>query len=608
MAHEQLHELVKDVRRLLDAGTTAIADDRGLRQREQALQALGAKVPALAAVAEAIGRVRQAPPSRAAAPLCDLLLLTRQLAASLASAGCDGAAAGVEKSGPWQTAAALRDVFAWAGGSFTAHANDFKALQGAIRRPDFADLRLIEPLLKKLASPSGDDDEDLLSDQALPAFGAALVPDLRRDLNLQGGVAHARRLRTICTIDPRLGTTLCRQALADGGTAVKAESLRRLTRLAPADAERTALQVLGQKVPSRLAEAALRALATSQNDGALDALLRALLSNDFNLEFAASDVLATQPHPQATARLLELLARLQTSEVEARANARAKQSAAKGKRKAAKPAGPNDDDEVGEQIRRVVAVLGERKDAAAVPSLLTLLDHGNAELRESAIEALANLGDVSGLRAAADYMNDGKVWEAATRAAWLLPGRERYERLAAWVQELSQAKKSEYRRGKFVLELFEEEFSDPEEDFDDAEAALERKARRTDWDPRWLPLLRKHLGGPYRPEAALGLAAVLGEKAVPELLPLLLPSVKKDECGVVEALGYLRAREAVPLMVPLMPEQEWHHYCIHDALRRINDPTAIRLLEGLLEKTKDPGRRDCLAAVIEYLEKHRAKE
>jgi HEAT repeat protein len=607
MAHELLHELCNDVRRLLPAGTTAIAGDRGLQQREKALQALGTKVPALVAVAETVVRVRQAPPSKAAAPLCDLLLLTRQLAASLVSAGCEGTATAIEKSGPWQTAAALRDVTTWAAGSYTAYANDFKELQGAIQRPDFADLRLIEPLLNKLNAALGDEETDLLGDLALPAFGAALLPDLRRDLNPHGGMAHARRLRAVCIIDPRQGVTLCRQALADGGPHVKAQALYQLTRLAPADGERAALEVLGQKAASRLAETALRALATSQKDAALDSLFRGLLSTDFNLEFAAKDALATQPHPHTTARLLEILEGLRTAETEAAA--RARKPAAKGKGKSAKQTGPTADD-IREHMRRVVHVLGERKDAAAVPALVALLDQKNAELREAAIDALANLGDMAGLRAAADHMDDSKVEESAARAAWLLPTKERYERLAPWVAELAKPKKSEHRRAKIVLELFDDEFTESEEDFFDLEpweTRPEPRPRRTDWDPRWVPLLRKHLNGPYRAEVALGLAAVLGEKAVPELLPLLAPSVKKDECGVVEALGYLRAKVAVPLLVPLMPGQPWHHYCIHDALRRINDPAAIPLLEGLLEKIKERDRHNNIVAVIEYLEKHRTE-
>jgi HEAT repeat protein len=599
MSREVLQELVRDVRRLLAAGTTGLAGDAGLRRRGQALSALAAKVPALAPVAGAVGRVLDAPPSGSAAALCELLHLTRQLQAGLASAGCDGAAAVVEKSGPWQTAAAVRDVVEWGAASFHADSKDLQKMRGAVGRPDFADLRLVQPLLKRLASPASAEERDVLSEQALPAFGAALLSDLRGRLNLQGTFADARRLRALCAIDPKQGATLCRQAVADGSPAVKEHALRLLTRLAPADAERAALDVLASKGRWELREAAFRVLAASRDDRALDALVKALGSTD-DLWGTVEDVLAHNPHPRATARLLALLAELLASEAEAVAAARAK----KGK------SGASPDD-LRQRVRCVAGVLGTRKDAAAVPELIDLLKNKAVELREAALDALCDLGDVKGLRAAADRMDDAKVWQSAARAAWLLPEPERYERLAPWVKELARPKKSEHRRGKFALDLFEEEFEDADavDDDDDEELLppLGSKPARADWDPRWVPLLRKHLNGPYRPDAALGLAAVLGRKAVPDLLPLLVPSVKKNECGVAEALGHAKAREAVPAMVALMPGQTPVHYCIHNALRHINDPAAVPLLEALLPKTRDAYRRARITEVIEYLESHRAE-
>jgi HEAT repeat protein len=429
------------------------------------------------------------------------------------------------------------------------------------------------------------------------------VPELQRGLDLKGGSAHGRRLRALCAIDPRLGTALSRQALAEGNIGVRTQALRSLTRLAPADAERGALEALGSKPQWRLAQVALQALAGSHSDAALEALLRALVSEEGHSEIA-DDVLTAQPHPRATARLTEVLAELCRAEAEAVASAKVKKPSAPGKGRKGQPAAP-DPDEVRYRLARVISVLGSRKDPAALPALVALLDHRDAGVRETAVEALCTLGHPDSLRAAADRMDDGKVWESAARAAWLLPEPERYDRLAPLVEELSKPKKSDHRRGKFVLDLFEDEFSGDDLDEEDPSAAP--RDPRTDWDRRWVPLLRKYLNGPYRPDAALGLAAVLGEPAVAELLPLLVPSVKKNECGVVEALGHLKAREAVAAMVPLMPGQPSHHYCIHAALRRINDPAAIPLLEGVLAKTKDRYRRDRITDVIEHLEQHRAE-
>ncbi|HEX5272911.1 MAG TPA: HEAT repeat domain-containing protein, partial [Gemmataceae bacterium] len=524
----------------------------------------------------------------------------------LASAGREGKAAAVEKSGPWQTAAALRDVTAWAAKSFHPDSNDVLEMRKAVTRPEFADLRMVQPLFKKLTLPDSGEGEDVLADGALAAFGASLLPDLRDGLDLKGGVADARRLRALSALVPKEGIVLCRQAIAEGSATMKPQAIRLLTRLAPAEAERAALEAVASKGRWELREAAFRALATSRDDRALDALLTALVDGDDPFGIV-EDVLGRLPHPRATERLVEGMAQLRAAHAEASAAARAKKAAPRGKGKA-----PPSADEIGVRIGGVAGVLGKRKDAAAVPALVGLLDHKNVGVRECALGALADLGDLQGLRTAADRMSDAKVWESAARAAWRLPEPERYQRLAPWVEQLSRPKKSEHRRGKFVLDLFEEEFEDPDRDYDDPydywnPNAAGARAPRADWDPRWGPLLRKHLDGPYRPDAALGLAAVVGEKAVPELLPLLVPSVKKNECGVAEALGRLRAREAMPAMVELMPGQPDHHYCIHDALRRIDDPAVVPLLEALSHKTKDAYRRARITEVIEYLERPRAE-
>jgi HEAT repeat protein len=605
MSREVLQELVRDVRRLLAAGTAGLAGDAGLRRRGQALAALAAKVPALAPVAAAAGHALGAPSNAAAAALCELLSLTRQLQAGLASAGCDGAAVAVEKCGPWQTAAAVHDVLVWAAASFHPASNDYMAMRDAVGRPEFADLRLIQRLFESLGVPEAKDVEDavedVLGEQALPAFGATLLPELRTGLNLQGGIADVRRLRALCAVDPKPGTAACRQALAEGSTAVRVEALRQLTRLSPAEAERAALESVASKGRQSLREAAYRTLADSRDDRALEALVTAL--GDENGEWGiAWDSLARQRHPRTTARLLEMLADIRSSEAEA---ARARKARPKGRGKAAPDA-----DEVRNAIGRVARVLGERQDRAAVPALIDLLGHKSADLRIVVIGSLESMGDLQGLRAAADLMGDAKVGAWPAGAAWLLPEPERYERLAPWVKALSRAKKSERWQGWFILDRFKDEFCDPAagvEHYDDYATLLKLKEPRRDWDSRWAPLLRKYLDGPYRSFAAVALAAVLGKKAIPELLPRLAASVKRHECGVVEALGCLKAREAVPALVGLLPGRPQFFFCIHDALRRINDPTAVPLLEGVLHKTKEPYRRERIVAVVEHLEKNRTE-
>jgi len=99
MPRDELQALTADVRRLLAAGGTAAVGDDGLRRRGQALRELGRKVPALASIADAVERVLGAGPTAATPALLDLLLVARQVGASLA--GTDG-------TGPAQPPAGLK--------------------------------------------------------------------------------------------------------------------------------------------------------------------------------------------------------------------------------------------------------------------------------------------------------------------------------------------------------------------------------------------------------------------------------------------------------------------------------------------------------------------
>src|SRR5947209_17639364 len=98
MPREQLQLLAGDVDRLLAAGAAVAAGDEKLRQRSQKLRELGRKVPVLAQIADAVDRTVSAPPKQVARALLDLLLVIRQVRASLSAAGGDGAAEPVPPS------------------------------------------------------------------------------------------------------------------------------------------------------------------------------------------------------------------------------------------------------------------------------------------------------------------------------------------------------------------------------------------------------------------------------------------------------------------------------------------------------------------------------
>jgi HEAT repeat protein len=613
MSKEHLQALIADADRLVVAGGAVAAGDEGLRRREKTLRDLGAKVPVLGQVADTVNRVLSAAPKQAPAALLDLVLVAQQLRFSLATVGADGPLTPAEPSGPWASNAAARDLYAFKEALDQPASGRLKVLKDAIERQVVTDLRLVEPLTNHLDDGHGEL-ADLIAEAALPTFGTALLSELRRQINLQGSRADARRLKAICKIDAKAGAEVCHAALREGSSALRVQALKCLAGVDPAAAERAALelllqghflvseegvddtqpQALGVLTPQgnrELRAAVLTALAKSRNPNALAALFAAATDHE-EVWMAAAAALRTLPYPNLTARLIE---ELETAVANVDALRGATAGAAKGKAKLkgrAKAARAADEklDWATARVSRLLQVLGERGDAQAVAAMVAVLKHPLADLREAAVHALAELNYPKGLEAAADLIEDRPVRDAALRAAWKLSARPRYDRLAPFCATLSQAKRKLGEITEIILELFEEE------------AGSERP--RTDWDPRWSKLLLQHLDGPNRSEVAIALEVVLRHKAIPELLRRLAASVKHNECGVVEALGRLRAREAVAPMIELMPGQQTHHYCIHDALRSINDPAAIPALKELLDQTKESSRKRAIEAVIDDLEKH----
>src|SRR5207237_1588137 len=112
-----------------------------------------------------------------------------------------------------------------------------EALSPYVGRPEQNDIRLLQPFLDRL-----DDDDDKLTGQALPAYGPALLGELRKSLDFQGGGRAVHAFAILCRLDPKGGKQLCRQALAEGNWVFRAQALRSLAEIDPPEAERTALK------------------------------------------------------------------------------------------------------------------------------------------------------------------------------------------------------------------------------------------------------------------------------------------------------------------------------------------------------------------------------
>ena len=190
------------------------------------MRALAAKVPALAAIADAVARVLAAEPGGAARPLLGLLAVALQTRAGLATAGAGlaGPLEPIEPSGPWESAAPAERVSTAAGALVRSGAGRMEVLKESLGDRPAPDLRLLGPLLGSLDDRYGEL-ADWVAGAALPAFGPAILPELRRGFDPMGKAADGRRLAVICAIDPAAGRELCLRALGEGSPVVRLHAL-----------------------------------------------------------------------------------------------------------------------------------------------------------------------------------------------------------------------------------------------------------------------------------------------------------------------------------------------------------------------------------------------
>jgi hypothetical protein len=568
MSREQLLGLAGEVERLLGAGAVAAAGHPGLARRAAALRELARGVPALAAVAAAVERLTAAPGKQAAPALLDLALLTRQLRASLAAAGAGGPATAPPPSGPWRTPAAARDLYP-AYEALTGSGSDrHEALKDLVERNGAGDLRLVPALLGVLKS-SNFELADLAAEQALPALGRAVLPDLTAQLNLKGKIADARRLKAVCKIDPELGAGLCRRALAEGSLPVRIGALGCLPKVGkPGEAEQAGLALCHDKqIGLRLA--GLYALSGATTDEGLEALVEALAEEDWGLCWTVKDLVEKVPHPKATARLAR--------EIERRVAALPPSRAKKGGKGRGGVSQEERERQLG-QIELYVETMAARKDdpQTALAALLPLTRHDEPDLRAAALKALGTVGvltpEVRAAFGAALATPKGEGAAATVEGLALMPPEQREPLVPRLLELLADPKLEEEVAHPAVALL-------PAHTGRYGKAILERlrvQLRRKEWWPR---------------DAVLDAVKALGVAAaplVPDLLEALPWSGEAEDWEEVFAVADPEGT-AVPALVEALAHRK-------AAVRA----AALDALAGYKEKAR------AAEAAVEKLRKDRA--
>jgi HEAT repeat protein len=460
MPREQLLGLAADVDRLFSAGASAAAGNDNLIRRAKTLRDLGQKVAALNPVADAVERVTQAAPKQIGPAFLDLVGVTRQVRASLAAPGAEGALEPLPKSGPWQTPAPLRSLWALHETLSQPGTGREAALEGELESRLIGDLRLLPALLGAL-----DDKNATLAQRAatewLPSLGKAILPDLQNGLDLQGKRADARRVQAICRIDAKVGAELCRKALREGSGPLRIQALECLPDVGNAgEAEKEGL-ALAQDKSRDVRMAALTALRCGTSSEALEILVTGLADRDDLVRRSAHESLAELPNAQTTPRLLQELERRLQELDEAKPPAKKGGTKAGAKKAAAaKVAASSARQSMIRDVTWVVEALAQRKDkqrAAAAQAILPLVGHKEKDIRVHAVRSLGWVGaatpDVVPTLIAALKDKLALIEINAVNALADLPPEQREPALPALFEFLKSLKKDDHLRGTILLML-----------------------------------------------------------------------------------------------------------------------------------------------------------
>lgn len=200
-----LQELHSELRRLYIAGSDLAADDFRLKKLEPKLTALGERVPVFKRIAEGTAAlIGPAEPSERAARLQDVSTLLHSVLATQGQTAADGMgdeaklspAAFRDRLPDLSTNRSSRELGEVRQALFSSGSGRYEVILSAYERGLFDDLRLLPTAVHALGD-SYSEISDLAAEKIVPGYGAAIAAYLLKDLDIQGGKAHERRLQVV---------------------------------------------------------------------------------------------------------------------------------------------------------------------------------------------------------------------------------------------------------------------------------------------------------------------------------------------------------------------------------------------------------------------------
>jgi HEAT repeat protein len=562
MARELILKLSDDVGQLLVAGAHLAPSSSELAQDRDGLaklaQQVGAKAPAIVKLAEAADKTTKAGAGAVASELMNLMQMAAQVrAAQTQAAPLAGEAQPLEACPAIGTPCNAKDLDDLYAALVEKGQGRLEVIERHIEGETIADLRLVEALVFAMGdSWIG----ETITDKAIPKLGRAIVAPIRARLDLKKGRSvDGRRLRALVAIEKEGAKELLEKAVAEGSVELREAAMDAIADHVQGqpEFEKHALEAIRKEKSADIRRAAVRALAGSSSDEALEVLLEAI--GKPNTRAAASQALARSKHPKAAQ---QLLAKLQ--ETIAAPKPKAKKGASdKDKEKTKSEA------EFQKQVASaLLEALAEHQLPAIASAALELMDEYGATAAWAAI----NSADRAQLAKIADAINgdDSDLYQPAAEAAFRLGPDEAFKRLSPLFKAKDRDKKPGGMRLAAILYIMRSE----------------RRVTQT-WLDFFLGLIEKD-----SPAIAQLVIQPMGEAKDKRALKPLIKIVNEGRGDIVNtaiaALGEIGDPSALDCMLERLSSKDTRGWTVRNAVLSLNDPSSVDKVRTIYAKLKDP--------------------
>jgi HEAT repeat protein len=390
MAKDTLKQLDSSIDGMFFTGAQVARTNSDLTSSKHKLGPIAAKIPAIRRVTEQVTKLEQADGKSAALELLDLALLLAQVRSAQASPIIPAEPSEITELPPATKIASPlmpTELQNLVGALTNSGENRHRAatIGDAVFRGTARDLRILS-----LCVPALWDTHiaDVVETRLLPLMGEAVIPELRRDLDIEKGrTVDQRILRSIVRIQGAKALDILHDAIALGSADIRSAAIEEFGRVAPQEAEPVATMLVEKDRSKEVKLAAIRALAQARSDEALHVLIRAF-GGSAEMRATAEASLMQSMHPQATEKIIALF----TKEYEELSHYKIKKATTKEEKDEAAKAQKAHNEKIAYLVDLVDLLSSRGTDATKTIVVHIFRTHKIKEVRDTAARALLRMG------------------------------------------------------------------------------------------------------------------------------------------------------------------------------------------------------------------------